>query len=202
MQTLASKTANRPGQALHVRCKGYILMKIPSLDPSERGSLPYGHEMKGSWPGWGARSTPGRRSHGIEAISEGLPAGSPSGAGLMAAAPPSRALMTRVAEHFRALGEPTRLVLLNALRDGERSVSELVEATGLGQANTSRHLSLLHSLDFVHRRRDGVNVLYSLADPRVFELCDIMCGRMGEEPRFSAPGGALEGAGGEGGQDG
>jgi DNA-binding transcriptional ArsR family regulator len=65
-----------------------------------------------------------------------------------------------------------------------------VEATGLGQANTSRHLSLLHSLDFVNRRRDGVNVLYSLADPRVFELCDIMCGRMGEEPRFSAQGGA------------
>lgn len=107
----------------------------------------------------------------------------------MGGAPPSRALMSRVAEHFRALGEPTRLILLNALRDGERSVSELVEATGLGQANTSRHLSLLHSLDFVNRRRDGVNVLYSLADPRVFELCDLMCGRMGEEPRFSPPGG-------------
>lgn len=105
-------------------------------------------------------------------------------------AAPTRELMERVAEHFRALGEPTRLVLLNALRDGERSVSELVEATGLGQANTSRHLSLLHSLDFVHRRRDGVSVLYSLADPRIFELCDLMCGRLGEGPRFSAPGAA------------
>lgn len=116
----------------------------------------------------------------------------------MAVAPPSRALMIRVAEHFRALGEPTRLLLLNALRDGERSVSELVEATGLGQANTSRHLSLLHSLDFVNRRREGVNVLYSLADPRIFELCDIMCGRMGEEARFSDPGATESGEGEEG----
>lgn len=113
----------------------------------------------------------------------------------MPAAPPTRELMERVAEHFRALGEPTRLVLLNALREGERSVSELVEATGLGQANTSRHLSVLHSLDFVNRRRDGVNVLYSLADPRIFVLCDIMCGRLGEEPRFGGPVAPGEGGG-------
>lgn len=86
-----------------------------------------------------------------------------------------------IAERFRALGEPARLQILSALRSGELSVSELVEETGLGQANVSKHLQLLHSLGFVERRRDGIYVLYSLADQGVFDLCDIMCGRIERE---------------------
>lgn len=87
-------------------------------------------------------------------------------------------LMEIVASRFKALGEPARLRLLNALRDGEKTVTELMQATGLGQANVSKHLQMLHTLGFVTRRKDGLFVRYSLADEDVFALCDIMCGRV------------------------
>lgn len=83
-----------------------------------------------------------------------------------------------VAERFKALAEPARLQLLNCLQSGEMSVNELVEESGLGQANVSKHLQLLHTLGFVTRRKDGLFVYYSLADKSVFRLCDIMCGRI------------------------
>ena len=90
-------------------------------------------------------------------------------------------LLELVAERFKALAEPARLGILNALRDREMTVSDLMEATGLGQANTSKHLQLLHSLGFVERRKEGLYVHYRLADPDVFQLCDIMCGRLVKE---------------------
>jgi DNA-binding transcriptional ArsR family regulator len=90
-------------------------------------------------------------------------------------------LLELVAERFKALAEPARLGILNALRDREMTVSELMEATGLGQANASKHLQLLHGLGFVERRKEGLYVHYRLADPDVFQLCDIMCGRLGRE---------------------
>lgn len=86
-----------------------------------------------------------------------------------------------VAERFKALAEPARLNLLNVLREREMSVSELMAATGLGQANVSKHLQLLHSLGFVERRKEGLYVYYRLADEDVFRLCDIMCGRLVHE---------------------
>jgi DNA-binding transcriptional ArsR family regulator len=86
-----------------------------------------------------------------------------------------------VAERFRALAEPARLHIMTALRDGERTVSELVESTGLGTANVSKHLQLLHAAGFVTRRKEGLHVLYALADVEVFRLCDIVCGRLEAE---------------------
>lgn len=83
-----------------------------------------------------------------------------------------------IADRFKALGEPARLQLLHCLQDGEQSVNELVEATGLGQANVSKHLQLLASLGFVSRRKEGLYVYYAIADKSVFKLCDIMCGRV------------------------
>ncbi len=91
------------------------------------------------------------------------------------------ALLHELSERFKALGEPARLQLLAALRSGEQSVSELVATTGLGQANVSKHLQMLHALGFVSRRRDGLHTVYELADPEVFRLCDIMCGRIEAE---------------------
>jgi DNA-binding transcriptional ArsR family regulator len=87
-------------------------------------------------------------------------------------------LFDPVADRFRALGEPARLRILNALRDREAAVGELVEATGLTQANLSKHLQMLYSLGFVKRRKQGVFVYYGLADDDIFRLCDIMCGRV------------------------
>ena len=92
-------------------------------------------------------------------------------------------LTVLVAERFKALGEPARLQILDALRRRELTVSEIIEATGLGQANVSKHLQLLHSLGFVARRKDGLYVYYSIGDKDVFQLCDIMCGRLEAETK-------------------
>lgn len=83
-----------------------------------------------------------------------------------------------VAHRFKVLAEPARLSVLNELRAGPLNVSELIEATGLNQANLSKHLQLLHAHGFVERRRDGLFVIYELADTSVFALCDIMCGQL------------------------
>lgn len=83
-----------------------------------------------------------------------------------------------VADRLKVLAEAARLSVLNELRSGPRNVSELIDATGLNQANLSKHLQLLHAHGFVARRREGLFVIYELADPSVFELCDIMCGQL------------------------
>lgn len=90
-------------------------------------------------------------------------------------------LLGLIAERFKALAEPARLQILNALRAGEATVGELVEETELGQANVSKHLRMLHSLGFVRRRKDGLHAYYALADQTVFHLCDVMCGRLEAE---------------------
>lgn len=95
----------------------------------------------------------------------------------------SAELLTLVAERFKALADPARLRLLNAMRPGERTVGELVDATDLSQANVSKHLSQLHALGFVKRRKEGLYVHYALADKDVFRLCDVMCGRIEAELR-------------------
>ncbi|HXY70340.1 MAG TPA: metalloregulator ArsR/SmtB family transcription factor [Gemmatimonadales bacterium] len=86
------------------------------------------------------------------------------------------ALLDRLADRFKALAEPNRLAILSALHGGERSVSELVVETGLGQANVSKHLDVLRRHGFVARRKDGLNAFYRMADREVFRICDIMCG--------------------------
>lgn len=93
----------------------------------------------------------------------------------------SQDLMQLVAERFKVLSEPARLEILNALRNGEMTVSELVDATGFGQANLSKHLQLLLAHGFVLRRKDGLFAYYSLADRDVFKLCDLMCGRLASD---------------------
>ncbi len=95
----------------------------------------------------------------------------------------STALMSELAERFKALGEPARLQLLMALRGGERTVGELVELTGLGQANVSKHLHQLHDCGYVTRRKEGTFAYYAIANDDVFMLCDVMCGRIEEQQR-------------------
>ncbi len=88
------------------------------------------------------------------------------------------AALGQVAEYFRVLAEPQRLKILSALRGGERNVSELAEAVGSGQANVSKHLSVLAKLGFVARESRGTAVYYSVADASVYELCDLVCGQI------------------------
>jgi ArsR family transcriptional regulator len=84
----------------------------------------------------------------------------------------------RIAERFRALGEPARLAILQALRRGERCVSDLEAETGLNQANLSRHLQVLTATGMVRRRKEGLFVYYALADADVLRLCELMCSRI------------------------
>lgn len=90
-------------------------------------------------------------------------------------------LLEPLAERFKALAEPARLRILRELKNGERTVTELIEATGLNQANLSKHLQLLHAQRFVARRKEGLYAYYRLADEDVFLLCDLVCERMERE---------------------
>ena len=83
-----------------------------------------------------------------------------------------------VAARFRILGVPLRLQILNELADGERTVSELVEATGSTQPNVSKHLTTLLAHRLVKREQRGNSAYYSVADPAVFDLCEIVCGNI------------------------
>ncbi|HXG75471.1 MAG TPA: metalloregulator ArsR/SmtB family transcription factor [Gaiellaceae bacterium] len=86
------------------------------------------------------------------------------------------ALVEHIAQRFRVLGEPTRIRLLDRLREGEASVQELTAALGTTQQNASKHLGVLHAAGIVSRRREGNRVLYSAADEGVFALCETVCG--------------------------
>ena len=95
-------------------------------------------------------------------------------------------LIPHVAARFKALGDPGRLALLSALQGGEKSVGELVEATGRGQPNVSQQLAALHRSGLVAPRREGNHVYYRIADPYVVRICDAVClslGRQGARPR-------------------
>lgn len=83
-----------------------------------------------------------------------------------------------VAKYFKALAEPMRLKVLNALQDGEKNVGQLTEISGCTQANVSKHLSLLAQYDLVKRESRGNCVYYSIADPSVYELCELVCGQI------------------------
>lgn len=81
-----------------------------------------------------------------------------------------------IAARFKLLSESSRLKLITALEAGDKNVSELVETTGLNQANVSRHLQSLTDAGILARRKDGLNVIYSIADPSIFDLCELVCG--------------------------
>lgn len=80
-----------------------------------------------------------------------------------------------MARRFRALGEPYRLRLLQVLETGDKTVGELVVALDGNQPNTSKHLQLLYSAGVVSRRREGTSIRYSISDPIVLKLCELVC---------------------------
>lgn len=92
-------------------------------------------------------------------------------------------LFALVADRFKAFAEPSRLQILHALRSREHTVSELVDATGMGQTNVSKHLHQLMSCGLVSRRKEGLFAHYSLADEGVLQICDLVCGRLERETR-------------------
>jgi len=78
------------------------------------------------------------------------------------------------AEICKTLSNSTRLMILNSLRNGEKSVSELAESIGARQANISQHLAVLRQREIVTARKQGANIYYSVANPKIINACDII----------------------------
>ncbi|HEY9889433.1 MAG TPA: metalloregulator ArsR/SmtB family transcription factor [Candidatus Obscuribacterales bacterium] len=87
----------------------------------------------------------------------------------------SPAALQLVAEFFKVLSEASRLQIVCRLRHGPKNVSEIIELTGLGQANVSKHLKILAQAGIVTRQQQGVCVFYQIANPFVFDLCELVC---------------------------
>jgi ArsR family transcriptional regulator len=83
-----------------------------------------------------------------------------------------------VARRFAVLAEPMRLRLVQALFEGERHVTALVEETGGTQANISRHLQTLTQANVLSRRKEGLLVFYRIADQSIYKLCELVCGSL------------------------
>jgi DNA-binding transcriptional ArsR family regulator len=84
-------------------------------------------------------------------------------------------LFQTVSGYFSLLAEPTRLKILNALCDEERSVNDIVTRVNSTQTNVSRHLNLMYRRGVLGRRREGAQTIYSIADAAVVELCRNAC---------------------------
>jgi DNA-binding transcriptional ArsR family regulator len=95
--------------------------------------------------------------------------------------PLSDDLAELIAERFRALSEPTRIKLLDGLREGEATVLELTEQIGTTQQNVSKHLGVLQRSGIVARRKQGTFAHYRIIDDGVLSLCEAVCGSLQEQ---------------------
>ncbi len=98
----------------------------------------------------------------------------------------SDAHIDETARLFTILSDASRLKLLRALMGEPLTVSELMEVTGMKQGNVSKHLGILLTARFVTREREGNFARYSISDPRLHELCELMCKRIEEDVRQRA----------------
>jgi len=78
------------------------------------------------------------------------------------------------ADMCKTISNPRRQAILDTIRDGEMTVSELIEKTGISQANLSQHLAILRSKGVVKTRRDGNNVHYSISNLKIIEAYDLI----------------------------
>ena len=85
----------------------------------------------------------------------------------------NQALHRFKAEFFKALGHPARLVILEQLRGGDKSVNELQAVLGIDQSSVSQQLAVLRNKNIVESRKEGITVYYTVRDPMIFQLLDI-----------------------------
>lgn len=84
-------------------------------------------------------------------------------------------VLTPIADFFKLLSEVSRLQIICALKSGPKTVTQIIESTGLGQANVSKHLKQLTQGRVVTRTQQGITVVYEVANPLIFPLCDLVC---------------------------
>lgn len=77
------------------------------------------------------------------------------------------------AEILKAIAQPTRMKIIEFLRDGERCVCEIFPAIAEEQSNTSRHLNMMQGCGILQRRKDGVKIMYRLKHPEVLEIMEL-----------------------------
>lgn len=80
-----------------------------------------------------------------------------------------------LARRFRVLGDTTRIRILRCLEPGDKSVRDITEQLSGNQPNISKHLQALYHAGLLSRRREGNSIFYRIADPTIFELCDLVC---------------------------
>ena len=95
--------------------------------------------------------------------------------------PVSVEVVQQVAEYFSVLSEPMRLRILNLLREGEKCVQELVEATKTSQANVSKHLKIMFQAGIINRRPDGTSAYYYIEDSLIFDLSHLVCNHLADK---------------------
>lgn len=88
--------------------------------------------------------------------------------------------LERIALHFRLLGEPMRLKILQAVCHEPRTVNGIVAAVGATQANVSKHLALLASAGILTRKKDGQCVYYGMKDQLTLKLCELVHEQLGD----------------------
>lgn len=86
--------------------------------------------------------------------------------------------LEKIASFFKVFAEPTRLSILQRLRRGPASVNDLVEALPTSQANISKQLKTLYEADLLERKQRGTQVFYSISEPLVFDLCELVCEKL------------------------
>jgi ArsR family transcriptional regulator len=86
----------------------------------------------------------------------------------------NRELLKLQAELCKTFAEPSRLIIIQELRDGEKNVSDLQTIIGISQPHVSHHLSILKAHGVVQTRRAGKSTYYSLTNPKICEACDIV----------------------------
>ncbi len=97
---------------------------------------------------------------------------------MKSAQPVPEEVVQQVAEYFSILSEPMRLKILNLLREEEKCVQELVEATETSQANVSKHLKVMLQAGILSRRTEGTSAYYRVEDMLIFDLCNLVCDRL------------------------
>lgn len=87
--------------------------------------------------------------------------------------PVTRPIYQVKAEFFKTLAHPARIRVLEVLRDGERPVNELIPEVGIEASHLSQQLAILRRANLIQSRKVGSSVIYSVADPRIFQLLEL-----------------------------
>ena len=91
---------------------------------------------------------------------------------------PKQQLFAHLARAGKGIAHPSRLELIEAMAQGEKSVEALSRACGLAFSNVSHHLQILKDCGLAVSRKEGLQVFYAIADPSIFKLCDLVCGSL------------------------